>query len=60
MTAYQMCIANVARIIRSATAHENTESNTPNAFDFALGIAAGFCKDQQEVVLDIINFKEAE
>ena len=58
MTAYEMCIANIARKIRSVPAHKR--DNELNAFDYALGVAVGFCKDQNEVVLDIVNFKEAE
>lgn len=56
MTAYEMCIANIARKIRAIP--ENQRDSELNAFDYAIGIAAGFCKDQNEVVIDIANFSE--
>jgi hypothetical protein len=39
MTEYEMCIANIARKIRSG----NPENSEITAFDYAYGIAAGFC-----------------
>lgn len=59
MTAYEMCIANIARKIR-ATNHNTAEGvQQPSAFEYSVGIAAGFCKDPKEVVMDIFNFQEA-
>lgn len=56
MNAYQMCIANIARKLRAIP--ESKRDSELNAFDYSLGIAVGFCKDPNEVVLDIVNFKE--
>lgn len=56
MNAYDMCIANIARKIRQIP--EDMRDTELNAFDYSMGIAVGFCKDPNEVVLDIINFKE--
>ncbi|AMM44073.1 hypothetical protein FDG95_gp469 [Pectobacterium phage vB_PcaM_CBB] len=58
MTAYEMCIANIARKVRS-TNHNTAEGvQMPSAFEYSVGIAAGFCKDPKEVVMDIFNFSE--
>jgi hypothetical protein len=53
MNAYEMCIANIARKIRS-----NKGEPEFSAFDYAHGLAVGFCKSYDEVVLDIVNFKD--
>lgn len=60
MTAYEMCIANIARKIRSTNYNTAENINAPNVFDYSVGIATGFCKTPESVVLDIVNFKEAE
>lgn len=58
MTAYEMCIANIARKVR-ATNHNTAEgAKMPSTFDYSIGIVAGFCKDPKEVVMDIFNFRE--
>lgn len=56
MSPYEMCISNIANAIRNSKGTENNYT----AFDHAVGICTGFCKNYEEVVLDIINFKEPE
>lgn len=58
MTAYEMCIANIARKIQKTNYNDAKNINMPTAFDYSIGIAEGFCKDPKEVVLDIVNFTE--
>ena len=55
MTAYEMCISNIARKV-AAIDHTTQEGlNSPSAFEYSIGIAAGFCKDPKEVIMDIAN-----
>ncbi|EBS2632437.1 hypothetical protein B7N40_24295 [Salmonella enterica subsp. enterica serovar Bovismorbificans] len=52
MTAYEMCINNIAFTLFNRNPNM-VNSSSPSAFDFSLGLAVGFCKDAQEVVMDI-------
>lgn len=54
MTAYEMCINNIAGELHRRD-QSKVNSSSPSAFDFSLGLAVGFCKDAQEVVMDIAN-----
>jgi hypothetical protein len=60
MTAYEMCVKNCALAIKRnnqlVNAGKWTDEQPPaNAFDMALGLAVGFCKNAEEVCIDIIN-----
>lgn len=58
MTAYEMCIANIARKVRSIDHNTDEGVQMPSVFEYSLGIAVGFCKDPKEVVMDIFKFSE--
>jgi len=59
MTAYQMCIANIAIFLRSSENQKNQETGQGlDAFAASHVIAIAFCKIKEEVIFDITNYKQ--